>query len=84
MNKSYGICLRCVSQNHTEKLEHTFFSAFMLNMSLITLSIILMSFDRKNNRLKKKNTHTHKRKYSNSSNKKMSKESKIDFFWTEI
>ena len=58
MNKSYGICLRCVSQNHTEKLEHTFFSAFMLNMSLITLSIILMSFDRKNNRLKKK-THTH-------------------------
>ena len=58
MNKSYGICLRCVSQNHTEKLEHTFFSAFMLNMSLITLSIILMSFDRKNNRLKKKK-HTH-------------------------
>ena len=46
----------------------------MLSMSLKTLDIILMSFDGKNNYLRK-----NKRKYSNSNNKRMSKVLKIDF-----
>ena len=46
----------------------------MLSMSLKTLNIILMSFDGKNNYLRK-----NKRKYSNSNNKRMSKVLKIDF-----
>ena len=50
----------------------------MLSMSLKTLNIILMSFDGKNNYLRK-----NKRKYSNSNNKRMSKVLKIGFILSD-
>ena len=73
---SYRIDFRSVSRNYTIWCEHTFLST--LSISLKTLNIISMCFDVKNNLWKKC-----KWKYSNSNNKKMSKELKIDFFWTD-
>ena len=74
MFTSYCIGFCSILQNYTVWCEHTFPSIFMLSMSLKTLDIILMSFDGKNNYLRK-----NKRKYSNSNNKRMSKVLKIDF-----
>ena len=51
----------------------------MLSMSLKPLSIILMRIDGKKQPFEKK----YKRKYSNTKNKKMSRESKIHFFSTD-
>ena len=43
----YHIVFHSISRYYTAWCEHTFLSTFMLNMSLETLNIILMCFDRK-------------------------------------
>ena len=78
MLRSYRIAFRSVSQYYTVWREHTFLT-FVLIMSLKTLSIILTCCDgKKNNHLKKI-----LRKYSNTNNKKMLKESKIHLLWID-
>ena len=77
---SFRIAFCSISQHYTVWCEYTFFTTFMLSMSLKTLSIILMCFDGK-----KKATiwKKYKRNYRGTNNKKMSRKSNFHFFWTD-
>ena len=77
MFTSCRIAFLSASQYYTVWCEHNFLSIFMLSMSSETLNIILICFDGKKQPIWK----IQKRKYSSSNNKKMPKESKVDFFW---